>query len=113
MLMLRTCAGVAFAGAPATLPPEAQTMASMRSAVSPPHLPSTRTGWMRTDRATPAPKSPFHRAPTVPATCVPCQLEGAAGSPGQSLEVCQSPSSVASLSRPLPSRARAASLMKS
>ncbi|KRA14875.1 hypothetical protein ASD69_18540 [Lysobacter sp. Root604] len=42
---LITSAGLALAGAPATLPPEAQTMPSAMSASEPlPSLPSTRTG---------------------------------------------------------------------
>ncbi len=41
-----TLAGVALAGTPATEPPEAQVMASTMSEVEPPHLPSTRTGWI-------------------------------------------------------------------
>ncbi len=41
-----TLAGVALAGTPATEPPDAQVMASTMSEVAPPHLPSTRTGWI-------------------------------------------------------------------
>ena len=71
-----TFAGVAFAGTPGTLPPEAQVIASAMSAEEPPHLPSTRTGWIFALYAMPAtPLVLFVAAATVPATCVPCQDE--------------------------------------
>ena len=52
--MLITLAGLAFAGTPATAPPDAQTIASAMSEVKPPHLPSTRAGTTFALNATPA-----------------------------------------------------------
>ena len=113
--MLITSAGFALAGTPLTVPPDAQTIASAMSEVYPPHLPSTRTGTTFALNAVPAtPVLLLVTAATVPATWVPCQLELDAGMPApHSLAAYQSPSSLGLLSRPPPSRAIAASLMKS
>ncbi len=111
-----TLAGVALAGTPATEPPEAQVMASTMSEVAPPHLPSTRTGWIFAPYAMPAtPLALFVAAAMVPATWVPCQeellaLEPRPHSPSVAF---QSPWSAGLLSRPLPSRASAELEMKS
>src|SRR5262245_36945303 len=75
-LMLMTLAGVGFAGTRATLPPDAQVIASTMSDVRPPHLPSTRTGRILAFGAIPATPTPLLlSAAIVPATWVPCQLE--------------------------------------
>src|SRR5262245_36463843 len=101
--MLMILAGLALAGTPDTVPPDAQMMASAMSEVNPPHLPSTRAGTTRALKATPA--TPFEllvSAAMVPETCVPCQLlaSKAAGSPGpHSPGLIQSPGSLASVSR--------------
>jgi hypothetical protein len=78
-------------------------------------LPSTRTGTILAPYATPAtPVLLFVAAAMVPATWVPCQLEFDAGSPApHSPAAVQSPGSLASLSRPLPSFAMVVSEMKS
>ena len=74
--MLMTSAGLALAGMPDTVPPEAQTMASAISDVAPPQAPNTRTGTILAFGAAPAtPLALLVTAATVPATCVPCQLE--------------------------------------
>ncbi len=110
-----TLAGVAFAGMPATVPPDAQVMASTMSEVVPPHLPSTRTGWIFALYAMPAtPLALLVAAAMVPATWVPCQEEPLAVEPvPHSPAALQSPWSAGLLSRPLPSRAAVASEMKS
>src|SRR5688500_13110145 len=92
--MLTTLAGVALAGTPDTVPPEAHTMASAMSEVLPPHWASARIGWIFASAAMPAMPLPLLvDAPMVPATCVPCQLElrscGGTGLPAES--VPQSP----------------------
>ena len=81
---LMTCAGVGLSGTPGTGRPAAQRMASLMSAMVPPHLPRTRTAWTRELQLTPAtPRSlPVRTTPTVPATWVPCQLLGSPGLPG-------------------------------
>ncbi len=115
--MLSTFAGLALVGTPDTVPPDTQTIASAMSEVKPPHLPSTRAGTTLALNATPATPLPLLvTAAMVPATCVPCQLDASkvAGSPGpHSLGLIQSPGSLASLSRPLPSLATKVSEMKS
>ena len=109
-----TLAGVALAGTPDTVPPEDQMIASAMSAIEPPHLPSTRTGWTLALNATPAtPLLLFAIAATVPATCVPCQLEFDEYGTPHSFVANQSPSSFGFESRPLPSRAVADDEMKS
>src|SRR5690606_7677723 len=113
--MLITLAGVALAGTPDTLPPDAQTIASAMSASVPPHLPRTRTCCTFAPNATPAtPLLLLVTAAMVPATWVPCQLEFDAGQPAwHSFAAYQSPSSCGFASRPLPSRAVAELEMKS
>ncbi len=109
--MLMTSAALGLAGTPLTVPPEAQMMASAMSDSEPPHRPSTRTGTTLALNAVPAtPVVLLVSAATVPATWVPCQLELDVAHP---LVEFQSPSSAGLLSRPLPSRAAVASLMKS
>src|SRR5688500_12608041 len=77
---LATLAGLGLAGTPGTAPPAAHTRPAAMSDVNPPHVPSTRTGTTRALNATPDTPVPlFVSAATVPATCVPCQLEGVAG----------------------------------
>ena len=112
---LITRAGVALAGAPATVPPEAQVIASAMSEVYPPHLPSTRTGCTRALNAMPAtPAALLVLAAIVPATWVPCQLESLAGSPtAHSPAATQSPGSEGSLSRAVPSLDTAVSMIMS
>jgi hypothetical protein len=89
-------------------------IASAMSEVSPPHLPSTRTGSILALRAMPATPTPLSdRAAIVPDTWVPCQLEASGVVLPHSPALNQSPSSLGFESRPLPSRAVAASLMKS
>ncbi len=118
-LTLITCAGYGFAGTPGTASPAAQAMPSMMSESSPPHLPSTRTGRTfaaQSIPATPMPLSEF--AATTPLTAVPChELSSTAQSPKsgslRSFASIQSPGSVASASRPLPSFATFGSEMKS
>src|SRR5437660_7478921 len=105
-LILITLAGVGLGGAPGTGRPAAHRMASLISAMVPPHLPSTRTACTRTFQFTPATPTALlvFPTPTVPATCVPCQLSGCGGLPGKhSLSATASPGHVASLSRPPPS----------
>ena len=111
--MLITSAGLAFAGTPVTLPPEAQTMASAMSASEPPHLPRTRTGWILAFGATPTTPWVSVTAATVPATWVPCQEELPGCEAPHSPAAYQSPSSRGLESRPLPSRAAAELEMKS
>ena len=104
-LRLITSAGLALAGTPLTLPPEAQTIASAISEMEPPPTPSTRTGEMRALNAVPAtPLALLVSAATVPATWVPCQLDW---------PLVESPGSLGSESRPPPSLATVVSLMKS
>jgi hypothetical protein len=111
---LITFAGLGLVGTLGTRPPEAQVMASAMSEVKPPHLPSTRTGRSLALRATPAtPVRLSVSAAMVPATWVPCQLEAEGCGLPHSPALNQSPSSLGFGSRPLPSRAVAASLMKS
>src|SRR3546814_1073 len=105
-LMLITSAGLALVGTPLTAPPDAQVIASTISEVNPPPLPSTRAGTTLALNATPAtPLALLVTAATVPDTWVPCQLEFC--------PPLASPGSWASLSRPPPSAAMVASLMKS
>src|SRR5688572_3916584 len=112
--MLMTFAGVGFAVTPLTVPPEAQVIASAMSASEPPHLPSTRTGWIFALNATPAtPFALFVTAAIVPATCEPCHDEFDAYGTPHSFAANQSPWSCGFESRPLPSRAAVASEMKS
>lgn len=108
--MLMTSATLALAGTPLTLPPDAQMMASAISDSEPPHRPSTRTGTTLALNAVPATPVVVVTAATVPAACVPCQLELDVEHP---LVEFQSPSSAGLSSRTLPSRAALASLMKS
>ena len=106
-----TSAGLALAGTPLTVPPDAQVIASAMSEMLPPHLASTRTGWILALNAVPATPMPLLvNAATVPATCVPCQLEFEPTSWPHSPAVYQSPWSAGLESRPLPSRAAVASL---
>src|SRR4249919_1077217 len=80
--MLITCAGVGFAGTPSTMPPDAHTTASEMSLNWPPQWPSTRIGNSCASPAIPAMPTPLLvTAAMVPATCVPCQLLGAARHP--------------------------------
>src|SRR6185503_9951301 len=58
-LRLMTLAGLALAGTPRTVPPDAQTIASAMSELVPPHLPSTRTGTTFALKATPATPMPL------------------------------------------------------
>jgi hypothetical protein len=111
----RISAGLGLAGTPATEPPAAQTMPSAMSDAAPPHLPSTRTGRILALGATPVtPSALLPAAAMVPATWVPCQLLLAASSSApHCLAVTLSPGSLALLSRPPPSPARVASVMKS
>ncbi len=108
--MLMTSATLALAGTPLTQPPDAQRMASAISDSEPPHRPSTRTGTTLALNAVPATPAVVVTAATVPATWVPYQLELDVEHP---LVEFQSPSSAGLSSRPLPSRAAVASLMKS
>jgi hypothetical protein len=83
-------------------------MASLISAMVPPHFPSTRTACKRTSQFTPAtPVALFvPDTPTVPATWLPCQLSPDGGLPGKhSPAALASPVSVGSPSRPSPSLA--------
>jgi hypothetical protein len=114
--MLITLAGVAFGVAPGTVMPAAQRIASLMSVIVPPHLPSARTACSLTFQLTPATPTPLLvlPTPTVPDTCVPCQLFGWAGLPGKhSPAEIASPGSVGSLSRPPPSLAMNGSLIMS
>src|SRR5262245_52346866 len=107
-LILMTRAGWGLFGTPGTGRPAAQRIPSLMSAVVPPHLPSTRTACTFTFQFTPATPAPLLvlPTPTVPATCVPCQLLSSAGLPGShSFSATASPGSVGSLSRPPPSLA--------
>jgi len=61
--MLSTLAGFALAGTPATLPPDAQMMASAMSEVKPPHLPSTRAGTTFALNAMPGPGEGVRASP--------------------------------------------------
>ncbi len=109
-----TFAGLALAGTPETVPPEAQMMASAMSEREPPHLARTRTGTTLALGATPAtPVALPVTAATVPATWVPCQEELEAAVCPHSPAAYQSPWSWALASRPLPSRAAVASETKS
>jgi hypothetical protein len=84
------------------------------SELVPPHLPSTRTGTTFALNATPATPMPLlATAATVPATWLPCQLELLGVAEPHSPALNQSPWSCGLLSRPLPSRAVVALLMKS
>src|SRR5690349_14664704 len=71
-LRLITRAGFGLAGTPATLPPEAQMMASAMSESCPPQGPSTRTGRILACGAMPAIPSPLllAAAAMMPATWV-------------------------------------------
>ena len=83
-LMLMTLAGDGFAGTPLTVPPEAQTTASLMSDIMPPQAPSTRAMTSFAPGATPeTPSALLPSAATVPATCVPCQLLLPAAAPPQ------------------------------
>ena len=109
-----TLAGLALAGTPETVPPEAQMMASAMSERDPPHLARTRTGTTLALGATPAtPVALPVTAATVPATWVPCQEELEAAVCPHSPAAYQSPWSWALASRPFPSRAAVASETKS
>ena len=73
---LITSAGVALAGTPDTVPPDAHVMAAAMSEVHPPSIESTRIGWIWACGAAPmTPWALFPTAAIVPATWVPCQLE--------------------------------------
>ena len=77
MLMTSAALAALRVGTPETVPPEAQMMASAMSDVEPPPRPSTRTGITLAPQAVPAtPLALLVTAATVPATCVPCQLDG-------------------------------------
>src|SRR5688500_5353435 len=93
---LMTSAGAGLFEMPLTVPPDAHPIASAMSDPLPPHLPSTRIGWTAAPNATPAtPLALLVTAPTVPATCVPCQLElRSEGWPPHSPARYQSPSSL-------------------
>ena len=115
-----TLAGNGFAATPATGIPAAHFNASKMSEVSPPHLPSTRTGNTITSRPTPAmPTALFVAAPIRPAVCVPCHellptsLATQPRTTPTSAAVTPSPGSVGSASRPPPSFAAPASVTKS
>ena len=112
-LILMTFAGWGLFGTPGTGRPAAHRMPSLMSAMVPPHLPSTRTACTFTLQFTPATPTALlvPPIPTVPATCVPCQLAGRAGLPGKhSPAATPSPGSVGSPSRPSPSFALARSV---
>ena len=111
-----TRAGVGLVGTPGTGSPAAHRIASLMSAIEPPHLPSTRTAWTRVCQFTPATPTELLLCPTpiVPATWLPCQLEGSAGSPApHSPAATASPGSLGSASRPPPSFAVNALLIMS
>ena len=111
--MLMTSAGFGLAGTPATVPPAAHTTASAMSDSEPPHLPSTRMGWIFAFGATPTTPWESATAATVPATWVPCHEESEAPAVPHSPAAYQSPSSRGLESRPPPSRAAALLEMKS
>ncbi len=111
-------------GTPDTAIPAAQRIASMTSELVPPHLPSARTGRIRTPGAMPAVDVPggfgvaVHCAAAMPDIWVPCQLLGSSvllfgsWSSSQASRYCvfsaaviQSPGSVGFASRPSPSLA--------
>ncbi len=110
-----TRAGCGLAGTLLTAMPPAQSIAATMSESLPPHLPSTRTGSSITSRPTEAMPMPLPVwAASRPAVWVPCQLLFSAAWPlPHSPAVVQSPGSLASGSRPLPSPEVAVSLMKS
>ena len=114
-LRLRTLAGLGLLGTPVTGSPAAQRMPSAISESYPPTLPRTRIGRMRAFIATPT--TPVELLPIpamVPATCVPCQELGPLDpEKPQSPLLNQSPGSLASESRPVPSLALQGSEMKS
>ena len=112
-LMLTTRAGFGLIGTPDTGKPAAQYMPSTMSATSAPHLPATRTGSTRPFQLMPAtPNALSVTAATMPAMSVPChellatsQLPNSVGLLFLSACVTQSPGSLGSASRPLPSLA--------
>ena len=62
--MLITRAGVVLVGTPGTGKPAAHRIASLMSAIEPPHLPSTRTAWTRVCQFTPATPTVLSLLPT-------------------------------------------------
>src|ERR1700741_1335604 len=99
--------------------PPAHAIASRMSESKPPHLPSARTGKIQGLHVLPAtPSLLFVSAPTIPATRVPCHELFLTSQPANRpwFDSCcepQSPASDASASRPSPSLAAAAFVMKS
>lgn len=110
-------AGLGLAGTPLTGCPPAHIIASMMSDDQPPQWPRARAMNTRDPPATPATPTPlFVRAAIVPATWVPCQLDGMNRwywLQVVSVASLQSPSSAGLASRPEPSRAMLGSVMKS
>src|SRR3954453_12055458 len=104
--MLMTRAGVGLISAPGTGRPAAQLAPSSKSDVLAPQRPDTRTGWISDVQLIPAsPSALCPAAPMIPAMKVPCQLLSDASSSGGSHKPAgrESPGSLASESRPLPS----------